>query len=270
MPPLGTLPQEIIDKVIDELGEAYRNVEHPDDSIGVAREALHASALVSKNWTGRSRTHLFSEVKITADASSPLLIPPKSLMPYVKELEIRMRAGHYRPSPSQNLLKPFHAAPITSLEIVGGALSPAKVPLMECIIVLSATLRIVTFESCSLSISLILDIALRHPDLKRLRLNSCEVKPTNSDHYLTPRLDTHPTDLELGVLPGFDVQDHNLTMAMIAQLPIRFRRLHLNYLRSPTMTRTFNTLIEANAESLSFLQVNIVTGTPRIFRPKEL
>ena len=257
MPSLRALPQELIDKIIDELGEAHRDVS-PDNHIDVAHEALHACTLVSKNWTGRSRTHLFKKVTIRADASGKSLIPPESLMPYIAELKIRMQCRRYHPFPSHKLLRPFRTAPITSLWITGGTLSPTKVPLVECIIALSATLHTVTFKSCSLSLSLILDIALKHPDLKRLHLRHCEVKPTNSDHHVAPRSDTHFTPLELGVFSGADSRGHELAVATVAQLPVRFGGLDFDYLQGPTVTRSSNALIGANAKSLSSLTAHIV------------
>ena len=273
MPSLGTLPQELVDEVIDKLGESHRDTRPKrhifahgaarEEAHEAAREALHACTLVSKNWTGRSRAHLFNEVKIRAGASRLFLIPPKSLMRYVTKLEMEMRCERYRLSPSPTLLRPFHAAPITSLAITNGTLASAQAHLVECITALSATLHAVTFSFCSLSPNLIFDIALRHPDLKQLHLHSCQLYPTTSDHHAPPRLDPCSTDLELGIISRADVQRQGSVTTMVARLPIRFSRLYLDYLQCPTVNRSLNTLIEANAESLSSLIVHIIACTSK-------
>lgn len=271
MPSLKPLPQELIDKVIDELGEVYwdvSNKKHPDNRI-VAQKTLHACTLVSKNWTGRSRMHLFKEVKIRADDFGVFPIPPGPLMLYVTKLRIQMRSERYRLFPSPKLLKPFHTAPITHLGIVAGALASSQACLVECIVALSATLRTVTFASCSLSPDLILDIVLKHPDLKRLFLRCCEVKPTYPNNYAEPPLGTHFTDLELGIFSAVGVRGQDLTVTAVAQLPIHFSKLDFDYMHGLQMTRSSNALIRANAESLSSLTVHIINCTSRMLTKKE-
>ena len=268
MPSPRPLPQELIDKVIDELGEAYRDAgrkKYSSNTTNVAREALRACTLVSKNWTDRSRMHLFKEIKIGADDSGLSLIPPESLVPYVTKLEIHLRRRPYLLF-SSKILTPFYTAPITDLVITAGELTPARVYFVECIIALSATLRTVKFTSCTLPLDLILDIALKHPGLKQLHLRCCDVEPTNPDHRTTPPLDTHSTDLGLVI---FSPVHQDPTVTAVAQLPIQFSRLEFDYIQGPRMTRSSNTLIRANAESLSSLTVHIVTCTSRIFGQKE-
>lgn len=84
--PMPLLPQELINKIIDELGRAYRDPDrrkHPDNDSNEARQALHACSLVSENWTHRSRMYLFKKVRIKADESGRFRLPPKPVMPYI-------------------------------------------------------------------------------------------------------------------------------------------------------------------------------------------
>ena len=143
MPSRRSLPQELVDKIIDELAEAYHDPDlrelHPDD-LNTTRETLHACMLVSKNWTRRSRSHLFKEIEIRAD--SGLVLPPESVMPHVTKLEMQLGCGGYRLFPSRDIFTPFYAAPITHLGITAGAPGVARVYLVECVAALSTTLQI--------------------------------------------------------------------------------------------------------------------------------
>jgi len=263
MPPRRTLPQELVDKVIDELGNAYREpdlIKYSRYRIN-AGEALHVCTLVSRNWTGRSRTHLFKEVKIRGDEGGLFLIPPQSLMPYIKKLKIQLHCKKYRLFPSPDLLAPFHAAPIACLELTGGVLAAdARACLVEWIAEISATLQTVIFKSCSLSLSLILDTVLAHPGLKRLHLICCDFKPAKLDQPTIPLQGTQPADLELGVFSPYWGPDHDLTVAAVAQLPIQFHRLSFDHIQGRGMIRTTNDLIKANAGSLSSLTVYVCTS----------
>lgn len=276
MPPPSSLPQELIDKIIDELAEVYWDVyrvQHPEDRV-VACEALHACSLVSRNWVGRSRTHLFKRVKIRVGAlrdSGRSSVPSKSLMPYIAKLWIHLRSKHYRLFPSPKLLKRFHSAPITHLGITEAALAPSQGSLVECVAALSATLRTVTFKTCSLPLQLIIDIVLKHPGLKRLFISYCAIQPTNQDNHVMPRPDARPTDLELGIYSGADGRGQDIALITVAQLPIRFNRLDFDYFPGPRTStdRSSNTLIKASAESLSYLTVHIVTCTSVVLRQNE-
>ena len=268
MSPHGGLPQELVDQVIDEFGDAYLDPHHDkrsDHRLG-AYKALHACAMVSRDWTGRSRAHLFREVKIRGDEEGLFAMPPDSFMPYIEKLKIQLQSQHFRLFPSPDLLTPFHTAPITYLGITGGALENARVCLVECIVALSATLQTTVFKSCSLSLHLIVDVVSAHPGLKRLHLLGCTIRPARPDPSVAPRpgMDSEVLDLELGVFSHSAPRDHPLTVAMAAQLPSQFGRLDLDHVQSPGAGRVTNALIKANAESLSSLQVHIISRTSRI------
>ena len=269
MSPRGVLPQELVDQVIDEFGDAYRDPDHDkrSDHRLNASKALHACALISRNWTGRSRAHLFREVKITGDEEGLFAMPPDLLMPYIEKLKIQLESQCYRLFPSPDLLTPFHTAPITYLGITGGVLTTdARACLVECIIALSATLQTVVFKSCSLSLRLIPEIVLAHPGLKRLHLLCCSIGPPRPRHFVVPRpgMRSEVSDLELGVFSRSAPKDHHLTVAEVAQLPRKFARLDLDHVYSPGAARATSALIKANADSLSSLQVHIISRTLRI------
>ena len=273
MPPHGALPQELVDQVVDEFGDAYLDPHHDkrSDHHLDAYQALHVCALISKNWTDRSRAHLFREVKIRGDEEGLFAMPPDSLMPYIEKLKIQLQSQHFRLFPSPDLLTPFHTAPITYLGITGGALADARVCLVECIVALSATLQTVVFKSCSLSLHLIIDIMSAHPGLKRLHLLCCTIRPARPDPSVAPRsgVGSKVPDLELGVFSHHAPRDHHLIVAAAAQLLNQFGRLDLDYVHSPGAGQATTALIKANAESLSSLQVHIISRTSRILEQRE-
>lgn len=271
----GAIPQELIDQVIDELGNVYRDPnghKRPDDRID-ASKALRACALTSKNWTGRSRAHLFREVKIRADEEGQFPVPSQSLMPYVEKLEIQLRFQRCRLFPAPDLLTPFHTAPIAHLGIEVGSLTTdgVRVSLMRCIVALSATLRTVSLHACLLSLRLFSDILSAHTDLERLYLHSCAFSPADSVLPTIPRpgMRLGPSDLELCIFSDSG-SDHDTTMAAVARLPNQLSRLDFDhFLSGPSATQATSALIGANAESLSSLRVQIITcalSVPKIKR----
>ena len=271
MSPHGALPQELVDQVIDELGHAYQDSDHDkrsDRRLGACK-ALHTCVLTSKNWTGRSRAHLFREVKIRGDEEGSFPMPPDSLMPYIEKLKIQLESQYYRLFPSPDLLTPFHKAPITYFGITGGALADARVCLVECIVALSATLEMVTFKSSSLSLHLILDILLGHPGLKRLHLLCCNFRSGKLGRPIAPHPGMCLQNLGLSVFSRPALGEHHLAVVVVAQLPNQFCRLDLDHVHSQDAPNATNALIKASAESLSSLQVRIVSCTLRVLKQKD-
>jgi len=180
MLPHGVLPQELVDQIIGDLGDTYRDPDHDKRS----NHRINACSLVSKNWTGRSRGLLFWKVNIEGDENGLFLIPPQPLMPNIQKLKIQLRCQNYRLSPSPDLLTPFCTAPVAYHGITGGVFpTEAQACPAEYITALSATLQTVTFKSCSLSLYMLIDVVLAHPGLKRLHLVCCDLKPTRADSY---------------------------------------------------------------------------------------
>ena len=274
MPSPRPLPQELVDKIIDQLGEDYRDPDKKpcfgvDDRIGVVRLALHACTLVSKNWTGRSRAQLFKEVNLRADGGGWFVIPPGAITPYITKLEMRLQHIFSRLSPSKDLLTPFYTCPIVYLGITKGTLTTARINFVEFITAISATLQTVTLTDCSISLRLIHDIVWGHPDLKQLHLHGCEIESSDSDRPTTPHLGSlHPTDLELGFF-ALDSETHIRSIVAVAQLPVKCCRLNFDYIQRPDMLPSANALIEATAESLSSLTVRLTTCTSKALSQKK-
>ena len=88
MPHREALPPQVINLVIDELGDAYRNCHRRSIQSLDPWRALRACALVSKKWTGHSRTHLFEvvEIEVPEDRAAPT--PPPTILPYIKKLMV--------------------------------------------------------------------------------------------------------------------------------------------------------------------------------------
>ena len=267
MPSVRPLPQELIDKIIDEIGDYCRDYNYKRCGfVGVERGALHACALVSKNWTGRSRVQLFKEVTAGIGDSSSYPIPPGTIMPFITKLKLQL----CNISPFPDFLTPFHACPIMHLGITEGTLATMRDYLVEFATVISVTLQTVTFTKCSLPLSLIHDIVLAHPDLKQLNLCSSEIEATKLDRPTTSHLGTpHSVNLELGVFfSEFHVEARISSIAAIAQLPIKFRRLNFSYIQCLAMIPPANALIEANAKSLSSLTVSFFMRASKVLCQK--
>ena len=274
MPPRRTLPQELVDKIIDELGDAYRDPDHARLSNRRinACQTLHTCALVSKNWTGRSRAHLFRGIRIRVDKDGLVyLIPPQSLMPHIKKLRIQLWCRNNRVYSSPDLLIPFYTAPIAYLGFAGGIFdAETRACLAECITALSATLQTVVFKSCTLPLRIITDILLAHSDLKHLYLHSCILKPASGGPLVPPRLSERPgaSARELGVFSRPLTGGHGSTVAAVAQLGSQFSSLNLDYIYGPGSTYATNTLLKASAASLSSLTVHIRSCTSKITAEK--
>ena len=241
MPSFRPLPQELVDKIIDELGVYYRDPNYKRHGpVHVAREALHACALVSKNWTGRPRAQLFKEVTVGTGDGSSFLIPSGMVMPYITDFKLKMQLGKIPPFP--DFLAPFYACPIVHLEITEGTLTTMRDNLAEFVTAISATLQTVRFTECSLPLHLIHGIVLAHSDLKRLNFCSSEIEATNLDRPTTSHLGTsHSINLELGFsFSEFHVEAQISSIAAIARLPIEFRRLNLDYIQCSAMIPSAN------------------------------
>ena len=271
MPSPRPLPQELIDKIVDQLGEDYRDPNQQiNDVLLVARKALHACTLVSKNWTSRSRAQLFKEVYCRVDSRRSIRIPPKTLMPYITKLEMQLLYAISWLSPSPHTFTPFYACPIAYLGITQGSLTTARVHLVEFITTISATLQTVVFKTCVLPLRLIHDIVLAHPGLKKLHLRCCDIGDTISDRPTTSHMGIpRSTDLELGVFSALDWQEYICTMAAVAQLPIKFCRLNFNFLQCLDIIPSVNAFIEANAESLSSLTASFISRKSRTLSQKK-
>lgn len=273
MPSHRALPQELVDQVIDELGGAYRDPDHGEGSDPriEACEALHACALVSKNWTNRPRVYLFREVNVKGDEDGECPIPPPSLMPYVTNLKMQLHSERYRLFFSRNLLTPFYTAPITQFGIEDGVFATeARVCLVECITALSPTLQTVVFEYCVFSPHLITDIMLAHPSLKHLHLLGCDLKPVESNRSMIhlPDVLSKIPDLELRVSSEPMWEAHGRNIAAVAQLPMQFGRLDFDHISGQRATLATNGLIKASAGSLISLTVRLTACTSKILNRK--
>ena len=265
-----TLPQELVDKIIDELGDAYLDHDYfkRSDRRVHAGKALHACALVSKRWIDRSRAHLFKEVKIRAREGN-LCIPPRFLFQYVKRLTLWTRFELLQPIHASTLSKTFATSPITHLGITGGVFRDAEFCLQECITTFSATLQTITLKTCTLSVHHILDLVLAHPDLKRLCLRDCCLwQDISPDHPLITDPGMAP-NLEFAVFGMSPAEGPEDDVCVLAELQNQFRRLEVDHVQDPDATDATNTLIKANSRVLSSLRVHIMSGTSRVLKGGE-
>lgn len=271
MYPHRTFPQELVDKIIDELGGAYLDhdsFKRSDYRIN-AGKALHACALVSRRWTGRSRAHLFKEVKVRPHGDDLLPIPPQFLLPYVQRLTLSLPSEPPQLIHTTALSKAFLTSSIKCLGITRGHLNDAPARLLECIVAFSAALQTIRLKLCELSFHNILDLVSTYPQLKLLHFRGCHVKAIPPDF---------PLVIDQGKAPGLELVvfgesptdvDLESTKGVLAQLPNRFTRLHLEHFEYQSAIHTTNALIKANSKVLSSLHVHFILGTSRTLKQKE-
>ena len=269
MSPHGMFPLQLVNQVIEELGEAHRNIHYTKSAPyrAGATEALRACALVSKKWTARSRAQLFKEVKIEARKGQPKVAPPPSILPYIKELEISYDSEPTKAASLADLLKTFTKAPIERLGITGGVLVDKRACIQECVNAHSATLQTVEFGHCSISAYNIADIVLGRHRLKALRFSHCRCErlpppgqPLIAD-TLEPDSHSKAVELELSLTEGDAEEGPMDIVAMVARLPYRFIRLDIDHVAAGYgTTEATNALIKANAGVLSSLRVHIQAG----------
>ena len=113
----------------------------------------------------------------------------------------------------------------------------AQKHLVEFISALSATLQTVTFKSYSLFLDQIRGAV--HPNLKQLCLRSCKIRPSSLGTPLSADLGLRTSSYNLGALVS--------SMTEIAQLPVKFRGLNVEYFQTQDMSCSTNTLIKSNA-----------------------
>ena len=267
MSPRGALPPELVDQVIDELGEAYHRPVQLYRRGACA--ALRACSLVSRRWNARSRVHLFKRIEIDGDEDEPIATPPTSILPHVKELVLNLYGGNPEPIPIRYLLNAFITAPIYFLGIVGASLDNKRACIRERIDVHSATPRKVEFKDCYLSTHNIADIALGSHRLTTLRLVGCahERPPSpgqqslvTDDKTLSPR--SKPSGVELRISLGDNLEDFVSITAMAARLPHHFSKLDVDHIADKEKAvEATNALIKANGDVLSLLRIRINAGT---------
>jgi len=269
MSPHGTFPLQLVNQVLDELGDTHRNRYYTKSAPyrAGASEALRACALVSKKWTARSRAQLFKEVNIKVGKGQPTITPPPPILPYIKELGISYGFEPTKAASIADLLKAFTAAPIERLGITGGVLDNKRACIQECINAHSTTLHTVEFRHCSISACNIADIVLRPHRLKTLRLIACKCeglpppgRPLIAD---TPEPDSRSkaVELELSLTEGDPEEGPVDIVAMVARLPYRFSRLDIDHVAAGYgTTEATDALTKANASVLSSLRVHIYAG----------
>jgi len=274
MPPHGAFPPQVVDLVIGELADSHENYPTWSPRYEGAYKALRSCALVSKKWAGRSRARLFEKVKVEVREGRPTLLPPPSILPHVKKLEVvcsQQSFTGYWPAETPStpdLLKVFSTAPIERLGITGGALANQRVCIQEFIAAHSATLKTLEFKGCSLSAHNISDIVLGNRCIKRLHFVDSKSKDLSPGSPLitdTPGPGTCSKVAELELyISGDDPEDGPADMAiMLAGLPYRFSTLDIEHRpteESPEAMTATSVLIKANADTLSSLRIHIFAG----------
>ena len=266
MSPPGQFPPELVGRVIDELGGAYRR--HPSIPSGTsAYTALRACSLVSKKWIPRSRAHMFRKVKIREDKGQLTITPPAFVLPYVKKLEVD---SSYQPrvevSSIPDLLNAFAAAPIECLKITGGTLVDKRACIKEFIDAHSTTLRKIKFQHCSLSAHNITDVILDRRLVEILCLADCELENLPPGRLrITGKPASgqppEPSGLELRISGGDPMEGPVPIVTIVSELPYRFSKLNVDHAATGEgAEEAANALIKANGNTLSSLYVHVLAG----------
>ena len=226
---------------------------------------------MSKKWAGRSRARLFEKVKVEVREGRSTLLPPPSILPSIKKLEVMCSeqsfTGYWptEAASTPDLLKAFSTAPIECLGITGGALANQRDCIQEFIEAHSTTLKTVEFKGCSLSARNISDIVLGNRCIKRLYLVDCKSEHLPPGRTVKPGPGTYSKAAELELyISGDDPENGPADMAvMIVQLPHRFSTLDIEHRpteESPEAMTATSKLIEANGDALSSLRIHINAG----------
>jgi len=274
MPPREAFPPQVVNLVIDELGDAYQNCHRNSIESVDPFEALCACTLVSRKWADRSRAHLFNTVEIHVPEGEAAPTPPPAILPHVKKLEVlysEMSYSSYWPVqvPSiPDLLRAFSAAPIESLGIIGAELANQRVSIREFIDAHSATLQTVKFEGCLLSAYNISDVVLGRYRPKRLRLVDCacgQPQPPGKPPVVNtpnPSGGSKTAELELSISGGYEPEPLAQIVSAAAWIPYQLSRLEFDYVvANVEVTEAANDLIEVNAHALSSLRIRLWAGT---------
>jgi hypothetical protein len=260
----GAFPPYFINKVIDELGEAFNQPGSWYGSRRVDRNpnyaALRACSLVSKRWTPRSRAHIFKTVKIRGDKKPNA---PPSVLPYVKELELYGDWGPAKTASIAEVFKAFPTSPIESLVINGAVLADERPCILEFLGAHYGTLQKLELACCSISPQNISEIVLGRHHPRSLYLNTCKPaeqlgKPTDK-----PESDIHSkiSEMELCISGEDPFEGAADIVDMVAKLPHRFSKLDIEHLvAGEGTTWATNTLLRANGGELSSLRVRIWAG----------
>jgi len=169
---LGVLPQEIIDKIIDDIA-----LDGSSETRDQARD-MKTISLVSSKWHHRCRTHLFHSLEITSDNFQtwcrnvrPGRDGPSRYVTYLR----------YRPSfveaersigPLEGLARsPSHISAFTHLRILHFAdISLQHSGYLTCFGVLTKSVRELWLEDCQMDVTQFVSFVRPFTNLERLRL----------------------------------------------------------------------------------------------------
>lgn len=169
---LGVLPQEIIDKIIDDIA-----LDGSSDTRDQARD-MKTISLVSSKWHHRCRTHLFQSLEITSDnfqtwcrTVRPGRDGPSRYVTYLR----------YKPSlveaersigPLESLARsPSHISAFTHLRILHFAdISLQHSRYLICFRVLTTLVRELWLEDCQMDVTQFVSFVRPFTNLERLRL----------------------------------------------------------------------------------------------------
>jgi len=219
-PTMPDLPQELIDKIVDEVSQ-YNSMH-----------ALRACCLVQKRWVERSRKHLFKEISLYAmarirDWVKFIPLGPDGLCRHVRSLSYRQ--GKAVLGPKQLLDRyPGHFTSFTrleSLQIFNLSLRRfTSTAMKETFGPVGRFMRSLVFKDIVLTLNTLLMFLVHFPRLETLQLGD-NLSMVPEKEKRPPNLPSLTGELVLASMGSI----HRRFVLELSQLPLRYSELDIEF-----------------------------------------
>lgn len=266
--------------IIDDVGSGHGWVHRPplvgssvDEGQAAAYGTLKNCALVARSWTYRSHKNLFNRIMFTAgegEGMHDLALPPAHSLKFVEYLEIDVASqDHLRGPITLYLLNNFSVCPLASLDIKGGNFFLyGRSIILACLGALAEKLFDITFRFCRFDPEPLRDILAAENTSALISFMGCE---QNDVDTARTDIDWQPVlcfpDKTLCVM-GCDEDPNEKFLVDISVLSVQFGRLDVDFYEDGEYIDATEFLIDANAEKLRILTINIISDIIRTLPPR--
>ena len=263
--------------IIDDVGSGHEWVHRSplvgsrvdeEQAAACGIETLKNCALVARSWTYRSHKNLFNRIMFTVgegEGIHGLVLPPAHSLKFVEYLEIDVAShDHHRGVITLYLLNNFSVCPLVSLDIKGGSFFLyGRSLILACLGALADKLFDLTFRFCRFDPEPLRDILATGNTSALLSFMGCEqndVDAARTDIDWQPVLSFPARTL---CVMGCDEDPNEKFLADLSVLSVQFGRLDVDFYEDGEYLDATQLLIDANAEKLWFLTVNIISDVIR-------
>lgn len=275
-----SVPQELVDMIIDDVGRGSGRVHRPFKRDRVPKsdiifcETLKSCALVARSWTHRSHMNLFKEIVFNVSGDEgiqDLTLPPKASLQFVKFLEIYVAPANVHRSPiTVHLLSLFSVSPLEFLQIDGASFTlKDRLAVRDCFSALSGLLLDITFRFCLFDPEPLHDILAIQDTRANIMFLGCDQDhpddPSREDIDWEPVY--HNADRTLCVMGGEGKPSEEF-LVDLSELSINFHRLEVDFYEDGNLDVATQSLIEASGGALSFLKLNVISDMSSMLFPR--